>query len=304
MYCVQMSWLNYHHLLYFWTVAREGSIARACQQLHLSQPTISGQLRNLEKSLDAKLFDHVGRKLVLTETGRTVYRYAEEIFTLGRELQNTLESRPAGRPLRLLVGVADTLPELVAYKLLEPALRLPEMVQIICEPGKPEHLLGQLASHALHVVLADAPAPAAIKGPAFNHLLGECGVSIVGTSELIGAHRAGFPKSLDGAPFLLPAANSVLRRSLLQWFETIGVQPFFRGEFADPALLKVFGEHGAGLFAVRTAVEKETAKQYNVRLLGHVESIRERFYAISLERKLKHPAVVAITDSAREKLFG
>jgi LysR family transcriptional regulator, transcriptional activator of nhaA len=298
-----MGWLNYHHLLYFWTVAREGSIARACQQLHLSQPTISGQLRSLERSLDAKLFERVGRNLVLSETGRTVYRYAEEIFSLGRELQNTLEGRPAGRPMRLLVGVAETLPELVTYKLLEPALRLPETVQIICEPGKPEHLLAQLAAHTLHVVLADAPASTAIKGPAFNHLLGECGVSIVGTAKLVAAYRAGFPASLNRAPFLLPAANSVLRRSLQQWFESIDVRPFIRGEFADPALLKVFGENGAGLFAVRTAVEKETLKQYNVRLLGHVESIRERFYAISLERKLKHPAVVAITDSAREKLF-
>jgi LysR family transcriptional activator of nhaA len=298
-----MGWLNYHHLLYFWTVAREGSIARACQQLHLSQPTISGQLRSLERSLDAKLFERVGRNLVLSETGRTVYRYAEEIFSLGRELQNTLEGRPAGRPMRLLVGVAETLPELVTYKLLEPALRLPETVQVICEPGKPEHLLTQLAAHALHVVLADAPASTTIKGPAFNHLLGECGVSIVGTTKLVAAYRANFPASLNRAPFLLPAANSVLRRSLQQWFESIDVRPFFRGEFADPALLKVFGENGAGLFAVRTAVEKETLKQYNVRLLGHVESIRERFYAISLERKLKHPAVVAITDSAREKLF-
>jgi LysR family transcriptional activator of nhaA len=205
--------------------------------------------------------------------------------------------------LRLLVGVAETLPELVAYKLLEPALRLPELVQVICESGKPEILLGQLASHGLHVVLADAPASTAMKGPAFNHLLGECGVSIVGTPDLVAAYRSGFPKSLDGAPFLLPAQNSVLRRSLSQWFEAVNVRPFFQGEFADPALLKVFGENGAGLFAVRTAVEKETLKQYNVRMLGRVDSIRERFYAISLERKLKHPAVVAITDSAREKLF-
>jgi LysR family transcriptional activator of nhaA len=298
-----MTWLNYHHLLYFWTVAREGSIARACQRLHLSQPTISGQLRSLERSLDAKLFERVGRSLVLSETGRTVYRYAEEIFALGRELQNTLEGRPAGRPMRLLVGVAETLPELVTYKLLEPALRLNEKVQVICESGKPEQLLGALVAHSLHVVLADAPASTAIKGPAFNHLLGECGVSIVGTPELVATYRAGFPESLDRAPFLLPAANSVLRRSLQQWFESIDVRPFFQGEFADPALLKVFGENGAGLFAVRTAVENETLKQYNVRTLGRVESIRERFYAISLERKLKHPAVVAITDSAREKLF-
>jgi len=298
-----VAWLNYHHLLYFWTVAREGSIRRACEQLHLTQPTISSQLRSLERSLDAKLFERVGRNLVLSETGRTVYRYAEQIFSLGRDLQDTLEGQHPGKPLRLLVGVPETMPELVTYRLLEPALRLPEPVQIICEPGKAEYLLTQLAFHSLDVVLADAPAPATLKVKVFNHLLGECAVSIVGTRALVAAYGPGFPQSLDKAPFLLPAQQTVLRRSLEQWFEAEGIRPMVRGEFADPALLKVFGEHGAGVFAVRSAVERETQQRYNVGLLGRVESIRERFYAISLERKLKHPAIVAITETAREKLF-
>ncbi|HYV34569.1 MAG TPA: transcriptional activator NhaR [Gemmataceae bacterium] len=298
-----MSWLNYHHLLYFWTVAREGSIVRACGQLHLTQPTISGQLRTLEKNVGAKLFDRVGRNLALTDTGRMVYRYAEEIFSLGRELQDTLDGRPPGRPLRLVVGVADSLPNLIAYRLIEPALRLPESVQVICEHGKTDNLLAQLALHTMDVVLTDAPVSPATKIRAFSHLLGECGVALFGTQALVTAYRRGFPQSLNGAPFLLPAENTVLRRSLEQWFDAEGIRPAVRGEFADTALIKVFGQKGAGIFAVRTAVEKETRQQHKVRLLGRVTSIRERFFAISLERKLKHPAVVAITESARQKLF-
>jgi LysR family transcriptional activator of nhaA len=295
--------LNYHHLLYFWTVAREGSIARACPLLHLTQPTISAQLRSLERALGARLFERVGRNLVLSETGHIVYRYADEIFSLGRELRDTLQGRPPGRPLRLVVGVAEALPRLIAYRLMEPALHLPEPVQVICQQGKLEHLLGQLALLALDVVLADAPVGPMFKIRAFNHLLGECGVSIVGTPRLAAAHGRGFPRSLDGAPFLLPAENTSLRRSLDQWFDAEGIRPCVRGELADPTLLKVFGQNGVGIFAVRTAVEAETLRHYGTRVLGRVESIRERFYAISLERKLKHPAVVAITQAAREKLF-
>jgi LysR family transcriptional activator of nhaA len=298
-----MAWLNYHHLLYFWTVAREGTIARACDQLHLTQPTISGQLRTLEKSLGGKLFKRAGRTLVLTDTGQVVYRYADEIFALGRELQETLKGRPAGRPLRLLVGVADTMPKEITYRLLEPALRLPEPVQLVCDRGNPDYLLAQLALNALDVVLADAPVSPTTKIRAFNHLLGESALSFMGTARLAASYRRGFPCSLNGAAFLLPPENTVLRRSLEQWFDARDIHPLVRGEFADPGLLKVFAQNGAGILAVRTAVERETQRQYNLRLVGRVESIRERFYAITLERKLRHPAVVAITAAAREKLF-
>jgi LysR family transcriptional regulator, transcriptional activator of nhaA len=298
-----MRWLNYHHLLYFWTVAREGSIARACEQLHLTQPTISGQLRTLEKNVGAKLFDRVGRGLVLSETGRMVYRYADEIFGLGRELLDTLDGRTPGSPLRLDVGVVDTLPNLVAYRILEPVLHLSQEVKIVCGHDKHENLLAQLALHALDVVLSDAPVSPATKIRAFSHLLGETGLVIMGQPALVATYQRGFPKSLDGAPFLLPSENTVLRRALEQWFDAEGIRPLVRGEFADSQLLKVFGQFEGGLFAVRTAVEVETRHQYNVRVLGRVESFRERFYAISLERHLKHPAVVAITAGAREKLF-
>jgi LysR family transcriptional activator of nhaA len=298
-----VKWLNYHHLYYFWTVAREGSVAKACPLLHLTQPTISGQLHTLEKALGTKLFSRVGRNLVLTDDGRLIFRYADEIFSLGRELQDTLQGQPPGQPLRLIVGVADTLPNPIVYRLLQPALRLAEPVQIVCEPGKFEYLLAQLALHAFDVVLADAPVGPSAKIRAFNHLLGECGVAFFGSPKLVAKYRRGFPHSLNGAPVLLPAENTVLRRSLDQWFDAQGIRPDVRGEFADPTLLKVFGQHGAGLFAVRTAVERETRRHYGVQLVGRVDAIRERFYAISLERKLKHPAVVAITATARDEMF-
>lgn len=298
-----MNWLNYHHLLYFWTVAREGSIARACLQLHLTQPTISGQLRSLEKAIGAKLFERAGRNLVLSETGRMVYRYADEIFSLGRELQDTLKGRPSGRALRLMVGTTPTLPKTIVYRLLEPALNLPEPLQLIYDEGKPDYLLAQLAINALDVVLSDVPASPLVKVRAFNHVLGECGVSFMGTAKLAAAYRRDFPRSLDGAPFLLPGEASALRRSLTQWFESEGIQPLVRGEFADSAVLKVFGSTGMGIFAVPSVVEKEVQRKYGVGVVGRMETLRERFYAISVERKLKHPAVVAITHAAREKLF-
>ena len=295
--------LNYHHLLYFWTVAREGTVARACARLHLSQPTISGHLRSLETALGARLFARAGRTLALTDSGREVYRYADEIFSLGRELEEVVRDGRPSRPARLLVGVADTLPKEIAYRLVEPALALPEPVRVVCEHGPPDELVARLAVHALDVVLSDAPAGPAAKVRAFSHLLGECGVSFMGTAELAAAYGPGFPRSLDGAPVLLPAEGTAFRRSLDQWFIAQGVRPEVRGEFTDPGLLKVFGQNGAGLFAVRTAVETETERQYRVRLLGRVESVRERFYALSVERRLKHPAVVAITAAARERLF-
>ena len=303
-YSRDMEWFNYHHLLYFWTVAREGSIARASEQLHLAQPTISGQIRALENVLGEKLFAREGRGLVLTDVGRVTFRYAHEIFGLGRELMDTLKGRPTGRPLRLVVGVADVLSKLVTYRLLEPAQHLPERVQIICREGHPDRLLAELSVHELDMVLSETPAGTGVKVRAFSHFLGECGVSFFGTTSLAVAHRRKFPRSLDGAPFLLPTEATMLRRSLDQWFDSQGIRPFVVGEFQDSALLKVFGQEGAGLFAAPSIVEAQVRRQYGVRLIGRSEQVRERFYAISLERKIKHPAVTAICNMARKKLFG
>ncbi len=299
-----MQWLNYHHLLYFWTVAREGGIGRAGQRLHLSQPTISAQLRTLERSIGRKLFERSGRGLALTETGRVVYRYADEIFSLGRELLDTLQGRPSGGPLRLVVGVADVLPKLVARRLLEPALRMPQPVHIVCREGTSPELLADLSLQNLDLVLSDAPVGPQVRVRAYSHLLGECGSTFFASAGLAARCRRGFPGSLDGVPVLLPGEGAILRRSLEQWFEANGVRPVTAGEFDDSALLKTFGETGMGVFCAPTVVEKEICRQHRVAIVGREATIRERFYAISVERRLKHPAVLAICESARKDLFG
>lgn len=299
-----MEWLNYHHLLYFWTVARTGGVSAASAELRLAQPTISGQLRMLEEHFGEKLFHRVGRRLELTDVGRLVYRYADEIFTLGRELTDAVRGRPTGRPLRVAVGVADQVPKLIAYRLMEPALKLAEPVRLVCHENKTERLLADLAVHALDLVLTDAPLDPTIKVRAFSHLLGECGTTIFAARALADRHRRRFPQSLDGAPFLLPTDNTVLRRSLDQWFAQHDVRPVVVSEFADSALLNAFGERGVGCFAAPTAIEAEVKRQYGVQVIGRIEQVRERFYAISVERRLKHPAVVAISEAAKEKLFG
>ena len=299
-----MEWLNYHHLLYFWTVAREGSIVRACRKLNLAQPTVSGQLRLLEESLGEKLFRKAGRGLALTDVGQVAFRYADEIFGLGRELQDVLQGRPRGRPRRLLVGVSDVLPKLVAYRVLRPALEMAEPVQLVCDEGTPERLLVELAEHRLDVVLSDSPVTSAVPVRAFNHLLGSCSVTLFAARRLAARYRRGFPSCLDGAPFLIPMEGSSLRRSLEQWFDSEKIRPRLVGEFKDGALLATFGQAGAGVFAAPSAIEKEVTDLYKVAAIGRIESITERFYAITVERKLKHPAVVTISEAARETLFG
>ncbi len=298
-----MEWLNYHHLLYFWLAAREGGVSRAAAHLHLAQPTVSAQIHALEEALGEKLFTRAGRNLVLTDIGRLVYRYAEDIFSLGRELLDTVKDRPTGRPLRLTVGIVDVLPKLVAYRLLEPAFNLGSPIRLVCREGKTERLLVELGVHEIDVVLADRPSEPTVKVRAFNHLLGDCGVTFLGTDALARAHRRGFPRSLDGAPFLLPTENTTLRRSLEQWFAAHAVRPTAVGEFEDSALLMVFGQAGLGVFAAPSIIEAEIRRQFRVHRIGRTEDVRERFYAISVERKLKHPAVIAISEAARRKLF-
>lgn len=296
--------LNYHHLYYFWTVAREGSIARATQKLHLTQPTISAQLKTLEENLGEKLFVRSGRRLVLTDTGRMAYRYADEIFTLGRELQDTLGGRPTGRPLLLRVGIADQVPKLLAHRLLAPVLAMPVPVHLVCQEGRPDRLFAELATHALDLVLTDAPLTTQVDVRAFNHLLGETGVTVFGAAPLAAKYRRRFPASLTGAPFLLPTEGTALRRSLDAWFDREGIQPRVVGEFSDSALLKVFGMKGAGLFAAPTAIRDDVRRQFGVRGLGELARITESFYAVTVERRIRHPAVVAVSEAARERLFG
>jgi LysR family transcriptional activator of nhaA len=298
-----MDWLNYHHLFYFWTMAREGSIAAAARRLRLSQPTVSEQLGELEKAFGEQLFQRTSRGVDLTEQGTVVFRYADEIFALGRELSDTLKGRPTGRPARLVVGVADVIPKLVAYRLIKPALSLPGEVRVVCHEDKSERLFAELAIHGLDVVIADAPLGPSMNIAAYNHLLGECGVAVFGEKALAARYRRGFPRSLDGAPFLMPLPATALRRSLDQWFEAQGIKPRVVGEFQDSALLETFGQAGLGLFAAPSAVLKEIKRRHGIHVLGRINTLRERYYAISGERRLKHPAVIAISNAAKELLF-
>lgn len=298
MYRGLVEMLNHHHLYHFWSVVREGGVTRASEKLHVSQPTISGQLRELEEALGEKLLVRSGRTVVLTDIGRTVYRYADEILGLDQELLEAVKGRPT-RPGRLAVGVTMAVPKLVAYQMLEPALRLLEPIRMDCVADRLERLLAELAVYALDLVLADAPAPPAVKVRAYSHPLGECGVSVFGAERMAGAHRRRFPRSLDGAPFLLPSEDSALRLSLEEWFRKQGIRPRVVGTFEDNALLDAFGQAGTGLFAMPSAIEAEVKRQYKVRLVGRLDSVRQRFYAITVERKLRNPASLAISERAR-----
>lgn len=297
-----MEWLNYHHLLYFWVVAREGGLAQAGKVLRLAHPTLSGQIRALEDALGEKLFSREGRRLVLTEKGRVVYRYAEEIFTLGRELVDTVKDRPTGKPIRVAVGVADVLSKIVVKRLLEPALRLPEPVRLTCREDADDRLLADLAVHALDLVISDAPVPPGSPVRAYTHLLGESAVSFFVSAGVAERYRAGFPRSLDGAPMLLPLDTLPIRRALDQWFDSLGIRPVVVGEFEDSALLEVFGAEGLGLFPAPTLVEPEFRSKYGLETIGDAGAVRERFYALSVERRIQNPAAAAILERARSVL--
>ncbi|MEZ4216640.1 MAG: transcriptional activator NhaR [Myxococcota bacterium] len=299
-----MEWLNYHHLLYFYTVAREGSVTRAAETLRLAQPTLSGQIRKLEESLDEALFVREGRRLVLTEAGRIVYRYADEIFSTGRELLDALRGRPSNRPARLLVGVADVVPKLVAYRLLQVALELEEPVQLVVHEGKADELIAGLGLQRYDMVLTDVPLGPQVRVKAFNHPLGSCGVGFFATPDVAERHRRRFPASLDGAPLLVPTPNTALRHSLDRWFEGLGIRPEFVAEVEDSALLKVFGQHGAGIFPAPIVVAEDIRRSHGVRLVGRTEEVQEHFYAITVERRIMHPAVAAIAEAARSGVLG
>jgi LysR family transcriptional activator of nhaA len=295
--------LNFKHLRYFWVVAANGTIARAAEILHVTPQTISGQLRELEEQIDAKLFQKSGRNLVLTDTGRLVFSYADEMFRLGDELQDVIEGRTPGTALTLTVGVAMVVPKLLAYRVLEPVFNMPESVRLVCLEASLADLLADLSVHKIDLVLADAPMSPNLNVRAYNHLLGESGLSFFATRKAVRKYKAGFPQSLNGAPMLMPTASSALRRSLEQWLEQQDIKPVVVAEFEDRALMKAFGEAGTGIFTSPTAVEEDVVAKYGVSVIGRTEEINERFYAISAERRIKHPAVSAITEAARNGLF-
>lgn len=296
-------WLNYHHLLYFWMVAKEGGITRAADILHLSQPTLSTQIQKLEKSFGIQLFERKGRTMVLTERGQTVFRYADEIFSLGRELTDAVRGLPSDETLRLQVGVPDVMPKMIVYRLLQPAMEMTDRVKLVCYEGKLPDLLSDLAMHRLDVVLANSRLTPDLNVRAFNHLLGQCDVSVLGVSSLANKYRDQFPRSLDGAPMLLPTQNTTMRRALEQFFDDQAIRPETIHEFEDSALMKVFGQGGAGMLAVPTPIAEEVGRQFSLEVVGQIPDVTEQFFAISVERRLKHPAVLAISESAKKQLF-
>lgn len=296
-----MEWLNFHHLLLFTTLVREGSLVAAGKSLKLSHSTLSAQVHAFEEALGAKLVQREGRRLVPTETGRVVVRYGEEIFGLGRELLDSVRGG-TGKTSRLRVGIVDVVPKLMVRRLLEPLLVMDPPIHVLCSEESQERLLGQLALHEIDVVIADAPAESGGAVRAYNHLLGTCQATFFGAAKYQRL-RDQFPRSLDGAPMLLPLEGSPLRRALNVWFNAHDIRPRIVGEFEDSALLKALAQDGHGVFAAPAAIEREVAKQYGVKTLGRVPEVNEHFYAISSERRIKDPAIQAIFSAARAELF-
>jgi LysR family transcriptional activator of nhaA len=292
--------LNYQHLLYFWTVVRAGSLSRACEELALSPPTVSAQLRTLEARLGEQLFRKVGRTLVPTEVGRMVYGYADEIFSLGRDLVDALEHRPTNRPTRIVVGIDDVLPKEIAQRLLAPALALKQPVRMMCREGTLERLVANLAVHEIDLVLSDAPITPSLNVRAYSHALGKCDVSWMATPTLAKTLRRGFPRSLDGVPVLLPTDDTAIRRALDQWLDKQNVRPIVIGEFEDYALLRQFARAGYGFAPVPGVLEDQFRREYGFAPVGLATGVEAEFFAISVERRITHPAVRAIIENARK----
>ncbi len=299
-----MAEINYHHLHLFRAVARAGTLARAAAELQLTEPTVSTQIKSLEQYFGQALFSRTGRRLQLTDAGQTALRYADDIFSLGDELSQAMSGSVGDRPHRFVVGIADVVPKLIAYRLIEPALAIPERIALQCTDDTPERLVAALSVHALDLLITDAPVTPAANVRAFNHLLGESGTTVFGTAELAARHSADFPGSLHGAPFLLPLHASTIRRALDAWFQQHDVRPVVTGEYADSALMKVFGQNGHGLFAAPTVLEAEIRSQHTVDVVGRLPDVKQQFYAVSAERRVEHPAVAAIARAARTRLFG
>lgn len=299
-----MASLNFKHLRYFWMVAKAGSVARAGEQLHLTPQSISGQLKALQDSLGVELFQRAGRGLELTESGRRILGYAEEIFALGDELLEAAREQPARKSVPFKVGIADSVPKMVAYRLVEPALRIEGPIRLTCREGRLAALLADLAVHRLDMVIADRPMPTNLNVRGYNHFLGESGMTVFGAGALVQGLAGGFPGMLDDAPFLLPGEDAAVRPRLMQWFEARRLRPRIVGEYDDSALLMAFGQAGAGLFVAPTAITGYVVEQFGVAAIGRIDSVVEQLFAITTERRLVHPAIIAISDNAQHEIFG
>lgn len=299
-----MDELNYHHLRYFHAVATEGSVAAAAECLYVAQPTISGQIKSLERSLGEQLFERKGRNLELTEVGHLVYGYAEEIFDTGRELVDAISGHSSGRPHRLRTAAEMSVPKLVVFELLKPAMDLDEQVELVCEEGRMSDLLAKLAVHQLDVVFSETPMGPEYNVRAFNHLLGQSTLSLFAPNALARRLRAQFPERLNDCPLLMPLAGTALRRQIDTWLESHELRPRTVGEFADSALIKVFGQNGSGAFFAPTAIADSIVDQFGCQIVAEIPDISQNYYAITVERRIKHPAIAAISEAARKDLFG
>lgn len=295
--------VNYKHLHYFWAVAKEGGVARASKRLHLTPQTISGQLGLLEEYLGVALFTRAGRNLELTEVGRLVLSYADEIFSLGGELEEVIHQLPEGRPLQFRVGVVDVLPKSITHRILQPALQMPEPVRMVCRESSLDVLLAELATHRVDLVLADRPIPSTVSTRGFSHKLGECAISFFSTEALAKTLSGDFPHCLDGAPILLPSSGSQLRAGIDQYFDKLRIHPRMIAEFDDSALMKAFGKEGVGVFIAPAVIEAEVELQYQVSTIGRTDEVKECFYAITVERRVKHPVVSVVMEATRGALF-
>ncbi|POA21441.1 transcriptional activator NhaR [Pseudomonas sp. FW300-N1A1] len=295
--------LNYRQLHYFWVVAKTGSIVRACEQLNLTPQTISGQISLLEQTYGIELFQRVGRQLELTEAGRQTLTYAEQMFQLGGELEALLRAQPNEQQILFRVGVADVVPKSIVYRLIAPTMELHEPLRITCREDKLERLLADLAIQRLDLVISDSPMPSHLDIKGYSQKLGECGISFFATRELVERYGSDFPRCLHGAPLLIPGQETVVRSRLQRWFAEQRIQPRIVGEFDDSALMQAFGQSGSGIFIGPSVIADEVRRQYGVELIGQTDAVSESFYAISVERKVKHPGIVAITEGARRALF-
>lgn len=299
-----MASLNFKHLRYFWMVAKTGSIARAAEHLHLTPQSISGQLSEFSENMGVELFRRSGRNLELTDAGRRILSYAEEIFAIGDELLDALHDEHAKKIRPFHVGIADNVSKSVAYRLVAPALKLTEPVRLICREGRLASLLAELSIHRLDMIIADRVMPTNLNVRGYSHLLGESGLTVFGTRALAESLSGSFPAQLDNAPFLLPGEDVAIRPKLIQWLDANGLRPHIVGEFDDSALVKAFGQGGAGLFVAPTAIADHVCEQYEVVAIGRIDSVVEHLYAITTERRITHPAIVAISKAAREDIFG
>ena len=295
--------LNYRQLHYFWVVAKTGSIVRACEQLNLTPQTISGQISLLEQTYGIELFRRVGRQLELTEAGRQTLPYAEQMFQLGGELELMLRAQPNEQQILFRVGVADVVPKSIVYRLIAPTMELSDPLRITCREDKLERLLADLAIQRLDLVISDSPMPSHLDIKGYSQKLGECGISFFATKELATLYGGDFPRCLDGAPLLIPGPETVVRNRLQRWFAEQQIQPRIVGEFDDSALMQAFGQSGSGIFIGPSVIADEVRRQCGVEVIGQTDAVSESFYAISVERKVKHPGIVAITEGARRELF-